>query len=201
MNESHIPNYAEYNDEFLVDVYSRIDRESNPLKAAALDEEIKKRFNLSPEEEINPETIKKIINVYKKKSNTSKGLLSKHEKMIKEGWIAGLVLGTISFLTWFISMLTNKNVLDLPVDPFGLVDILLIFGLTYGIYRKSRFCAVAMTIYYFIMKLYMIAITFPTGIFSIIWLAILTTFFVRAMIGTFEYHREQENFLIEDSTI
>lgn len=191
--ENFIPNYSEYNNEILIDVYTRIDRERNPLKAAALDNEIKKRFNL-PEDDLSPEVLKRLILSFQANSQTIKKGLDKYESMIKQGWIAGIVLGCISFLTWAISLITNTAVNGAIANAYGIIDILLVFGLTFGIYKKSRFCAIALAAYYFIIKIIMV-FTAPIGtaIIAIIWLVVLTTFFIRAIIGTFQYHEAQKN--------
>lgn len=192
MTESHIPDYSEYSNVFLVDVYSRIDREGNPKKAEALDNEIRKRFDLTDEETIDPEIVKKFLKVYENKEVKSKRLLSANEEKIRQGWIAGVVLGGLSFFTWLIAMLSAKAVNGVDINAFGFIDILLIFGLSYGIYRKSRFCVTFLTIYYFIVKTIEIVITFPAGVVGIIGLIIFTTFFIRAMMGAFNYHNEQK---------
>jgi hypothetical protein len=113
--------------------------------------------------------------------------------MIREAWIAGVVLGVISFLTWVIAMLTNKSINGIEVDVFSIIDILMIFGLSYGIYNKSRFCAAGLTVYYIIIKIVDLTINFPVGMKGAIWIIIFTTFFIRGMIGTFGYHRDTED--------
>ena len=77
MEENFIPDYSKYNKEFLIDVYTRIDRDNNPLKAKALDDEIKKRFNLDPNTEINPQVVLGFLGAYQQ---TSKVIRTESDK-------------------------------------------------------------------------------------------------------------------------
>jgi len=104
MEEKFIPDYSKYDSEFLIDVYTRLDRENNPLKAKALDEEIKKRFNLDPEKEINQNVVLAFINTYKRKSERKEKTADRNLSMINQGWIAGVVLGGMSLIIWTIGM-------------------------------------------------------------------------------------------------
>lgn len=192
MSQSSVPNYSEYSNVFLLDIYNKINRVNNPEKAAALDKEIRKRFELSESEDINPDELKKFLKVSEIQDIKSLKKLSKDEEKIKQGWIAGLVLGGISFFVWLIALLTSQSLNEQPFNPFGLVDIMLVFGLSYGVYLKSRTCITILTVYYFLSKMIEIVVSFPQGIFGVIGLAIFMTFFIRAMIGTFEYHNKKQ---------
>lgn len=191
MEEKFIPDYSKYETEFLVDVYTRIDRENNPLKARALDSEIKKRFNLSPDIEINPKVVISFLNTYQEKAKRSKGIMNKNEEMIKQGWIAGVVVGSITFLTWFIAMLRNdSSVQGINLTIYNFIDILGLFALAYGMFRKSRICAITLTSYFILIKIIHITLLpYPQNIFSIIGLLIFSPFFIRATIGTFNNHK------------
>lgn len=191
MEESFIPDYSKYDPEFLIDVYTRIDRENNPLKAKALDEEIKKRFNLDPEKEIDPTVVLAFINTYKRKSERKEKTADKNLSMINQGWIAGIVLGGLTLIVWTIGMLRqDSNINGSAVNVYGIVDILGIFALSYGIYNKSRVCAIFLASYYLLVQLYLI-FTLPAQMVSIRFpgLIIFTIFFVRASIGTIRYHQ------------
>jgi hypothetical protein len=191
LEENFIPDYSQYDPEFLIDVYTRIDRENNPLKAKALDEELKRRFNLDPEKEIDTKVVLAFISTYKRKSERKEKTADKNLSMINQGWIAGVVLGGISLIIWTIGMLKqDSNVDGAIVNAYGIIDILGIFALSYGIFNKSRVCAIILTSYYLIVQLYLI-ITLPAqmGLIRFPGLIIFTIFFVRASIGTFRYHQ------------
>lgn len=195
MSESSIPNYASFTTEFLVDVYSRMDREKDPIKTEAIDKEMRNRFNLSEDESINPETINKFIDAFKHNNASIKAKLSKNESMISEGFIAGLALAGLSLFSWVIGLIKVESYDSIIFDPIGLLDLLFIFALSYGIYKKSRTCAILLTVYYFISRMITIVTTFPGGVMEIIWFAVFITFFIRAIIGTIEYHQENDKII------
>ena len=189
MEENFIPDYSKYDTESLVDVFRRIDREHNPLKAQALDKELRIRLNLPPETEIDPVVINSFFNAAQGK--TSRELLGKDDQMIKQGWIAGVVVGCLSFLSWGIAMLRNETfVQGVEISVYQIVDILVVFGLSYGIYMKSRVCAVILTGYFLLAKLIqLLIVVYPQNLFAILGLAVFLPFFIRAIIGTFNYQK------------
>lgn len=186
MSETFIPDYSKYETDFLVDVYTRIDRDNNPLKAKALDDEIKKRFNLDPSTEINPKIVLSFLNAYQQKMKDTSLELDKYKSMIKQGWIAGVVVASISLLTWIIAMIRNdSNVQGLNMTAYGIVDILIIYVLSFGIYKNSRACAIIITLYFGLVKLVQIfTFPFPNDLYAILGLIIFSVFFIRAIIGT-----------------
>ena len=191
MEEKFIPDYSTYSTSELVDVYSRIDRNNNPLKSKALDEELKKRFNISPDTEINHEIVMSFLTGYSQNKGKEKLARDKDDEMIKQGWIAGVVIASISLLVWTISMMIAKSNLNgVEVTVYGIIDILIIYGLSYGIYSKSRACAIILTGYFILIKLNQL-ITIPGGqkLFALIGLVVITPFLVRAIIGTINFHR------------
>ena len=106
-------------------------------------------------------------------------------KKIRHGWIAVLIQAAITLVVIVMSLLGVKLYSD-PV--WQLVDVLLMCGLAYGIYRKSRICAVAVLVYFVAVKIAVIVQTGrPTGID--IWSAIFAYFYVMAVVGTFTYHK------------
>ena len=68
MEEKLIPDYSKYDIDLLVDAYTHLDRVSRPLESKILDDELKKRFNLEPETEINPKVVMGFINILKVKN-------------------------------------------------------------------------------------------------------------------------------------
>lgn len=62
-------------------------------------------------------------------------------KRIKNAWITGIVSGSITLIFTLIAM-NGSQILGFSI--WNLSDVALIFGLTFGIYKKSRACAVAM---------------------------------------------------------
>lgn len=113
-----------------------------------MDEEIKKRFNLDPEKEINQNVVLAFINTYKRKSERKEKTADRNLSMINQGWIAGVVLGGMSLIIWTIGMFKHdSNVNGTIINAYGIIDIVGVFALRYGIYNKSRVSAIILTSY------------------------------------------------------
>jgi hypothetical protein len=105
-------------------------------------------------------------------------------KRIKNAWITGIVSGTMTLLFTLIAMY-GTNLLGFSV--WNLSDVVLIFGLTFGIYKKSRTCAVVMLAYFLLSKIIIIS---QTGSFNGSLLAIVFIYYYSyGIIGTFAYHK------------
>lgn len=105
-------------------------------------------------------------------------------KRIKNAWITGIISGTITLIFTLIAM--NGNQL-MGFSIWNLSDVVLIFGLTFGIYKKSRACALAMLAYFILSKIIIIAQTgsYNGGILAIVFIY----YYVYGVIGTFAYHK------------
>lgn len=105
-------------------------------------------------------------------------------KRIRNAWVAGCISGGLTLVVVLVAM----SGADLPgIDAWMLIDVALIFGLTFGIYRKSRTCAVIMLVYYLASKiLIMVETGKPGGLFMS---ALFAYFFWQGVSGTFAYHR------------
>lgn len=67
------------------------------------------------------------------------------EKAIRNASIAGIISGVITLIVTLLSI-TGVNMLDFNL--WNMLDVFLIFGLTFGIYKKSRICAISMFVYF-----------------------------------------------------
>jgi serine/threonine-protein kinase len=106
-------------------------------------------------------------------------------KKIKSAWMAGIVSGCMTLL---ITLLAASGTKVLGFDAWNFVDVALIAGLTFGIYRKSRVCAVLMLIYFAISK---IMIALDGGKASGIGLSLVFLYFyAQGVVGTFAYHKQ-----------
>src|SRR5512137_1150006 len=72
------------------------------------------------------------------------------EKAIKNAWTAGIISGV---LTLIVTIAAMAGYSILGFSALNLLDVAVIGGLTFGIYRKSRTCAVIMLIYFMGSKL------------------------------------------------
>lgn len=105
-------------------------------------------------------------------------------KKIKNAWIAGIVSGCVTLAVTLLAISGNPV---LGYSAWELLDVVLIFGLTFGIYRKSRTCALSMLVYFVISKvLLMLDGAKPTGI---VMSVIFIYFYALGVAGTFQYHK------------
>jgi hypothetical protein len=126
--------------------------------------------NSIPKIQVSPE-IQEITNLEFKKANTA----------IKGAWIAGIVSGSITLICVIGGFL--------GMDSYSLVDVLLAYGLSYGIYRKSRICAMALLIYFVICKIYILIYGRGTNPLGILVGLLLTFFYAYGAYGTFLYNK------------
>jgi serine/threonine-protein kinase len=105
-------------------------------------------------------------------------------KKIKNAWVAAVISGSITLIFTLIAMAGTSIA---GITAWGMVDVALIFGLAYGIYRKSRTCAVVMLVYFVLSKILMMAQTGqPSGIVLAI---VFAYYFAMGVAGTFQYHK------------
>jgi hypothetical protein len=104
-------------------------------------------------------------------------------KQIRNAWIA-LISGTVTLIfTIFAS--SGHDLLGLGFDKLNYIDIAFIFGLSLGIYLKSRTCALLMLLYFVGSKILIWQqMGKPTGLITA---AIFGYYFVLGIVGTFNY--------------
>jgi hypothetical protein len=113
-------------------------------------------------------------------------LLVPHEilKKIKGAWVAGIISGCMTLL---VTLLAVAGVPILGADAWYFIDVVFLFGLTFGIYRKSRTCAVVMLVYFVVSKIItMMETGKPSGLLMGLLFAY---FYFQGVVGTFAYHR------------
>lgn len=76
---------------------------------------------------------------------------AKIEKDITQGWVAGLISSVVTIL--FFGFLV-KGKLSTTESYLMMFEIGLVLLLTYSIYKKSRFAAVTMLIYFVLNRIY-----------------------------------------------
>jgi len=109
-------------------------------------------------------------------------VLDKILKRIKSAWVAGIFSICITLILTLIS-LSGTNIMGL--DAYAFVDIILMSIFTYGIYKKSRICALLMLAMFAANKIIMWQ---QSGIASGLPLAIIFLwFYTQGVIGTFQY--------------
>lgn len=111
-------------------------------------------------------------------------------KKIRNGWIAAIIYGVIIFGVTLPDIITVE--LNIASTIFSSVDIVLIFLLAFGIYKKNRFAATAMLLYFLASRIF---VNLATGTFSHGWVMTLlfAYFYFQAMLGTYQYHKLAKN--------
>jgi hypothetical protein len=112
------------------------------------------------------------------------------KKAIKIAWILALVSGGITLIFGIFSKYIQDTV---PINAnFGFVlDALIIFGLAFGIYKKSRICAVIMFVYFFDSQ-FRFTISSRT-VYNIPLALVFLFYFYQGIRGTFYYHKLNGN--------
>ncbi|XLZ70596.1 hypothetical protein ABT364_01135 [Massilia sp. SR12] len=106
------------------------------------------------------------------------------QKKIKQAWIAGTISGSMTLL---FTLLAVSGTQAVGFNAWNFIDVVLIFGLAFGIYKKSRACAVLMLVYFIISK---IIIAIETGSVSGTVLAVIFIYYyAQGIAGTFAYHK------------
>jgi len=106
-------------------------------------------------------------------------------KRINGGFIAALVSGVWTLILSLVAIYSSIG--DSLFGIWTLIDVVLIFALAFGIYKRSRFAASFMVAYFLLSK---VLIVLNTGrVTGLILAIIFAYYFIRAMIGTFQYHK------------
>ncbi len=109
-------------------------------------------------------------------------------KQIKSAWVAGCVSGV---LTLGVTLVAISGTAILGLDAWSLFDVPLIFGLSYGIYRRSRACAVLMLLYFIASKITFIVQTGQAN--GILMAFVFAYFYWQGVVGTYAYRKLLES--------
>jgi hypothetical protein len=115
-------------------------------------------------------------------------LLKEAETQIKLAWQAGIVSGIVTLVLVILS-LAGYNSTGL-IDASAILDVCLVFGLSFGIYKKSRVAAVIMLVYFIFSKTWIAIVLkrfpgFLSGLFLI--------FYLGGVQGTVTYRKLSSN--------
>ena len=111
------------------------------------------------------------------------------EKPIRNACIAGIISGVLTLIVTLICA-AGVKIPGLDFDLWNLLDVLLIFGLTFGIARKNRVCAILMFVYFVGSKLLMWQ---ESGSVAGLPMAIIFGYyFFQGILGTFAYQKAHE---------
>lgn len=185
------PNYKNYSLEELYDAFNHIDKVQFPERMKRLEVEIANRKDKSKKYEPTQ------LSSAQKKSSNKTGLsafferfrvkdLNSAEKAIKRAWIAGFLIAFLILAQTFLVLngvliFSNQN----HSAYFNLFDVIFVVGLSIGIYRKSRECAILLLGYIFlsyILQLYREGTSYFGTVRTII-----VYFLYQGILGTFKY--------------
>ena len=111
-------------------------------------------------------------------------------KSIRNAWIVGTICGVLTLLVTLISA-AGVDIPGLDFDLWNLLDVLLIFGLIFGIYKKNRVCAILIFVYFVRSKVLIWKESASVSGLSVA--VIFGYYFLQGILGTFAYHRTHES--------
>lgn len=108
-------------------------------------------------------------------------------KYIKYAWIATVFSAVCTLIFSFLGTYNEAIKYRYEFDIWSLLDVTVLVGLAYGIYRKNRYCALSMFLYFLFSKFTTFASTgnFSGGLVSIMFLAI----FFRGTMAAFRVYK------------
>lgn len=116
-------------------------------------------------------------------------------KYIKTAVGLAVICSLITLLGIIISVCGDSDFLGLSL--YGLVDVVFLLGLAFGVYKKSRVCAVILFIYFILSKIYMLN-NYEFNLMAYITAIIFAIGFFQGMRGTIYYHKNKKIEIDED---
>ena len=105
-------------------------------------------------------------------------------KKIRNAWVAGLISAGVTLV---VTLFAIFGVSLMGYTAWELLDVVLILGLTFGIYKRSRVCAIVMLVYFVISKIILISEGVKTN--GLVTGVIFFYYYWQGVSGTFAYHR------------
>ena len=102
------------------------------------------------------------------------------ERLVACGWIAAAVAGLITMVFSLVG--------GLGLTPLNLIDAALLLGLAYGIYRRSRACAVLVLVYHVGNRAFVYSHAQHVPAAIVAGDLVFGALFVLGIIGTFAHH-------------
>ena len=116
--------------------------------------------------------------------------LAEAKRAIRFGAAAALVSALLTFVVVLAATMTGMPELAVWNDPANFVDVALLLGLAYGVFRRSRAAGVFLLLYFVASRVLIIA---ETGNLAGIFVSAIFLYLIgRATWGTFVYRRAQE---------
>ncbi len=162
----NMPNYKNYSLDELYDSLNHIDKYSYPDRIEVIKSEIQNRKeNPKPKPENNFQkpkhnplsedkswfTFPSNIGYFESYNITD---LNSAQKAINQGWVTGLILGGYIFLMTLLALNDIKFILNENFNIYSIIDSTIVFVLSFGIYKRNQFFALALVLYIVLPELY-----------------------------------------------
>ncbi|WP_291584004.1 hypothetical protein [Clostridium sp. UBA6640] len=119
-------------------------------------------------------------------------------KCIKSAWRSAIALSLIKLISVIVlTKISNFGSSELIL--YALILIILDLGLAFGVYKKSRVCAVMLFIFFLVCQLNTLIISGMGSIGSFIISVAFATCFFQGIRGTIHYHKNKKIEINEDS--
>lgn len=117
-------------------------------------------------------------------------------KCIKSAWRSAIALSLIKLIS-VIVLTTISDFGSSELILYALIFMILDLGLAFGVYKKSRICAVILFVCFTLSQLYMLSNGMSSIVGFIISVAFATCFF-QGIRGTIHYHKNKKIEINED---
>jgi hypothetical protein len=118
------------------------------------------------------------------------------EKKIRTAWILGIISTVITLLATIAAMASPDIAAQIGFSIWNILDVLLLGGLTFGIFKKNRICAIVMFVYFIISKIIQFSAGIPNPV-GIAFAALFAYGYFEGIRGTSDYQNimrsRQEN--------
>ncbi|MDX5418704.1 MAG: hypothetical protein LPK09_05770 [Hymenobacteraceae bacterium] len=123
--------------------------------------------------------------------------IEKAEKHIRNAWIMGIISTAMTIVVSLVGAYSEDFRYSSGFDTWTLLDAALIAGLTYGIYKKSRFSALGLLIYFVLSKFIAAAAEgqFPFGLGSLFF----GYFYLMGTISAFKLHAHKKRLIEQEN--
>jgi hypothetical protein len=116
--------------------------------------------------------------------------IEKAEKHIRNAWIAGIIATIATVVVSLVGAYNEDFRYSSGFDTWTLIDAALIAALTYGIYKKGRYSALGLLVY-FVLSKFIIAASggqFPSGLGTLVF----GYFYLMGTISAFKLHKHNK---------
>ena len=106
-------------------------------------------------------------------------------RKIKTAWVAAIVSGV---MTLAVTLLSITGTPVFGANAWGFLDVALIFGLAFGLYRKSRASALVILLHFILSRIYLWQVDQTVSLVGLPLTLVFLCCYVQGVIGTFRYH-------------